>query len=264
MLSRALVVSLMVLVSGCQRPAARPAEVQASAEVRPSSVDLPAARQALEAQQLTLAPELVQKALPQLEAAVQRQLELEEQVRRAPGDLALTLDLSPGQHKALALALQELVTRERLRRVTLVSDETWRFAVGSNAGDGWQRLDFDDSTWRPAVAQGRLGVSPWQPVMGFAAPSNAEWIWHYASNQGDDQTSAVFRRRFVPSRAELTMTITADNEFEAFVDGVSIASGRDWQQSVSVPVRLKAGAEHVLAVKVVNWGGPGGLLVDLR
>lgn len=264
MFSRMVVVSLTVLL-GCQRPAARPADVQPSTvEVRSSRIDLATARQALEARKITLAPELVQKALPQLEAAVQRQLDLEEQARRAPAELALALDLPRGDQQALALALQDLVARERLRRVTLVSDATWKVAVGSSAPEGWQRLDFDDSTWRPAVAQGRLGVWPWQPVTGFAAPSNAEWIWHYVSNEGDDQTSAVFRRRFASTRTELTLTITADNEFEAFVDGVWRAAGRDWQQSVSVPVRLEAGREHVIAVKVVNWAGPGGLLVDLR
>lgn len=256
--------ALCLLAVGCERAPRTAAPPAPEPQARPRTIDLSTAREALKRQKLDLSPELVQKALPQLEAAVQRQVDLEEQVARAPRDLALTFDLTPRDHQALALVLSELVARERLRRVALVSDATWKVADGATVSTGWQGAAFDDSVWQPAVPQGRLGVSPWQPVSSFATPSNAEWIWYYASNWGDDRSTVLFRRRFVAPREELTLTITADNEFEVFVDGIAKGTGRDWQHAVSVPLRLKAGHEHLIAVKVVNWSGPGGLLVDLR
>jgi len=228
------------------------------------AVGLGSAQQALASQGLNLPPQLVTRALPALDAAVQRRLALEDAVEHAPRELATLLDRPLAEAPAVARALDALVDEARQRRVMLVTDASWKLLVAADPPAGWERTDFDDAWWKPAVTQGGLGVAPWRMVAGFAGRTQAQWIWSYASNRAGDLATVLFRRRFVAQRAEATLFITADNVFDVFLDGRPVGHGADWTRAAAIPLRLKPGQEHLLAVRVVNQGGPGGLLVDLR
>ena len=64
--------------------------------------------------------------------------------------------------------------------------------------------------------------------------------------------------------AATTLYVTADNEFWAFLDGQPVGHGDDWRNVYAIPLKLTPGKTHVLALKVVNKGGPGALVAEAR
>ncbi len=103
-----------------------------------------------------------------------------------------------------------------------------------------------------------------------APPADPSWIWiegegppHWAPAE-----PRFFRRAFdvpaVPRRAVLL--ITADDEFEAFLNGARVGSGDSWQwvYRFDVGPLLRQG-RNVLAVRVRSTlPGPGGLVLRLK
>ena len=95
-----------------------------------------------------------------------------------------------------------------------------------------------------------------------------EWIWH--DNQGkapQDEEVCFLRKTFnladKPATAELVAS--CDNEMDVFLNGESVASGKEWQQPAKVSVTrwLKAG-ENILAVRAQNHGGPAAFVARLQ
>jgi len=133
-------------------------------------------------------------------------------------------------------------------------------ALQLHAG-GASRVEFKD------IALALLDDDP--PVV-------PNWIWGPESRQ--PEATMHFRRSFrvdgPPTRAELVAT--GDNLLELFLDGEPVAESHDWTRPVFVDVseqlsdgwRAAAGkgqwSQHELAARVVNEGGPAGLLLELR
>ncbi len=60
-----------------------------------------------------------------------------------------------------------------------------------------------------------------------------------------------------------TLYVTCDNEFQLFFNGLELGSHDDWFKARRFVVPVRTG-RNVIAVKGVNTGNVGGLLVDLR
>jgi len=102
-----------------------------------------------------------------------------------------------------------------------------------------------------------------------AAGQQAEWIWRAEGNptEGAPEGTRFFRKTIDLPEQVLGgwVWIAADNGYELFVNGVSIASGKRWDQpGVHTVSDALHGGGNTLAVKAVNEGGPAGLLVALR
>ena len=61
------------------------------------------------------------------------------------------------ENKGLALAMK--VRLPNGRELDIVSDGSWKAAVGE--GSGWEDAGFDDSDWQPAHVAGKMGSGPW-------------------------------------------------------------------------------------------------------
>ena len=59
----------------------------------------------------------------------------------------------------------------------------------------------------------------------------------------------------------MSITVTADNAFEVFVNGVSVGSGSDWMTAGLYPQSLSAG--DVVAVHATDAGGIAGFLAEV-
>ncbi|MEZ6107135.1 MAG: hypothetical protein R3B96_13705 [Pirellulaceae bacterium] len=99
-------------------------------------------------------------------------------------------------------------------------------------------------------------------------PNSSRWIWNEpqaAEQAGTDPV--VFRKTFEVAGPieQLEVTLACDNRFEAYVDGVSIGRGDNWQQPQRfVLTRLADGDSHVLAVRAKNDGvDPAGLAAQV-
>jgi hypothetical protein len=92
----------------------------------------------------------------------------------------------------------------------------------------------------------------------------AHWIW---APRTDDNQTVYFQKPFrmpgMPSAA--TLTIAADDRFEAWVNGHLVARGTDFHhvERVTGLERWLTPGDNVLAVRATNAIGPGGLLAEI-
>jgi hypothetical protein len=149
------------------------------------------------------------------------------------------------------------------------TDDTWLQTTTAPAAD-WTDPDFDDSGWAAATEQGVLGTFPWTWGNGpppFPPDTTAQWIWSHDSIASHDTQTVYFRKTFVAVDTTALLVITGDNSFTAYLNGVSVAFGSDWQVTNSALLTFVEGETYTLAVKVVNGEAadgfapsPGGLI----
>jgi hypothetical protein len=61
-----------------------------------------------------------------------------------------------------------------------------------------------------------------------------------------------------------TVTATADNAIDIYLDGVLKASSTHWGGAVTFTFTPSTYCAHVIAIEATNQGGPGGVIVDVR
>ncbi|MDP1830147.1 MAG: RHS repeat-associated core domain-containing protein, partial [Archangium sp.] len=142
------------------------------------------------------------------------------------------------------------------------SSSAWKQTLAPAAG--WEQLVHNDSGWGASVEEVGYGGSPWGTGAGFPSGTPAKWIWYYDSRASSDTSTVYFRKTFTATTSQATLTITADDSFIAYLNGVQVATGSYWPASVTTTLNLTVGAPYVLAVRAVNGGGAGGLLVDVN
>jgi hypothetical protein len=148
----------------------------------------------------------------------------------------------------------------------ILSDATWVNYPLKTPPSTWKNVGFDDSSWEYSAGEGPFGNNPWPSVAGFPYKTAAQWIWYYGSNNSTAQgnMTAYFRKTFTPTVSSAILTIVADDLFTAYLNGVQIVAGGTGMTAHPIKISLNPNETNVLAVKVTNTGGPGGLIVDLR
>src|SRR4026207_2409871 len=94
-----------------------------------------------------------------------------------------------------------------------------------------------------------------------------QWVWHAETNATSAGQTVYFRKTFrtPPLTWNARLSVSADDEAEAFLNSVPVAVCRKWREPAraEVSVRLNQG-ENVLAVRARNRSGEAGLLVHLN
>ncbi|MFP4058426.1 MAG: glycosylhydrolase-like jelly roll fold domain-containing protein [Candidatus Brocadiia bacterium] len=120
----------------------------------------------------------------------------------------------------------------------------------------WAAPDLDDSDWR------RLTIGE-QETQAVLAP---QWKARWLTFEGDRE-ERLFRKTFdLPDNvAAATLTVTADNGYQAFVNGKSVGQDGDWNQAETYEVAnsLRQGT-NAFAIRVTNASGVAGLLAEAR
>jgi alpha-L-rhamnosidase len=140
----------------------------------------------------------------------------------------------------------------------------------------WDKDDVPSSF--SAVASWEMGLlarSDWTASwIGDAPPlpsSGLTWIWY---PEGDPLSGApagtrYFRKTFNLAAAtdvkSAACSVTADNQFDLYVNGTRLGGGADWHQVASFDVRgaLSTG-NNVVAIQAANVDGPAGVLASCR
>ncbi|MEM7009956.1 MAG: hypothetical protein AAF585_00610, partial [Verrucomicrobiota bacterium] len=90
------------------------------------------------------------------------------------------------------------------------------------------------------------------------------WIW---IDKSEKKETIYLRRQWTQSEAakSVTLSITCDNGYSAFVNGKHVGSGQDWAKGVRFDIgkHVKKG-DNVLAVEAANSGGVAGLVAQLK
>jgi len=141
------------------------------------------------------------------------------------------------------------------------TDNTWKQT--QTFSSGWQNTGFDDSSWSNSVDEGGATTSPWG-AGGFQSNTPAHWIWYYDSRLSGDTSTVYFRKGFIATSNAATLTIRGDNIYTAYLNGVQVATGTQWQLTNTVNLTLTPGSTYVLAIEVANQGGPGGLIAEVN
>ncbi|MBL8951111.1 MAG: RHS repeat-associated core domain-containing protein [Myxococcaceae bacterium] len=141
---------------------------------------------------------------------------------------------------------------------------SWKQTTSAPAG-GWLLPGFNDSSWSAATEQIAHGGWPWVTAPQFPVGTTAKWIWYYDSRFSGDTSTVYFRKSFTALGNEAVLTASADDSLTIYVNGIEVASSYDyWWNPIAVRVQLNPGVENVIAVRVTNNGGPGGLALDVN
>jgi hypothetical protein len=167
------------------------------------------------------------------------------------------------------LALTKAAVVEPYKGLKTFSSQSRNFNFASELGT-W----FDASAWLPAVSGNRQGDPPesnkwaYGPVDWPDAP-DARWIWDRPYSDSQPKGDVYFRYTLnVPSEADYSVFITADDTFDLYVDGQLVADHHDnkisWSETNQIDFRLTAG-DHIVGVKVTNdaRAGKAGLLAAI-
>lgn len=140
------------------------------------------------------------------------------------------------------------------------------FNFSSKAGSWYKSAD-----WKSVVSmvlQGdQTASNPWiyAPV-GWPDVPQAKWVWDRDSRTSAPLGDVYFRKEFTTTEdLSVALFATADDNIQAYVDGVPLISVRDingWTQLYRGDLDITAG-QHVLAIKATNTGGPAALMAAL-
>ncbi|RIK72738.1 MAG: heme-binding protein, partial [Planctomycetota bacterium] len=112
------------------------------------------------------------------------------------------------------------------------------------------------------LAASTLVGAAWGPS-AQAADGEAEWIWSPAHAQGDVPVGdCYFRKSFELKAVEAAQVqVTADNQWELFVNGQPVAKGVDWRQmQIHDVTKLLRNGRNTVAIRATNTEpGPAGL-----
>ncbi len=75
-------------------------------------------------------------------------------------------------------------------------------------------------------------------------------------------TMDIFDTSVVLVKVSAAVSLTADNVYELYVNGLLVGTNTDWRNAENYSVDLKQG-QNVIAVKAADWGASGGLLADI-
>ncbi len=97
-------------------------------------------------------------------------------------------------------------------------------------------------------------------------PLQVGWIWKSNTPGADERV--FFRREFElpPNVSAASITISCDNRYQLYINGVDLGMAGDWSApgSYDVLAHLKQGGRNVIAVEARNEGGSAGLAVRFR
>ena len=87
-----------------------------------------------------------------------------------------------------------------------------------------------------------------------------EWIWT-TDTLNDDEVFFRYTIGGTPPSSGGAVTVTADNAYEVFVNGVSVGIGSDWYTAGVFLVGLATG--DVVGIHAIDAGGIAGLLAEV-
>ena len=155
-----------------------------------------------------------------------------------------------------------MTTRTPTRRgpVGIVAVRCRRADLAEEKPTQWAAPNFDDSGWR------RYEIGRAAPAVAVAAPWKASWLRFEGNNQ-----ERLFRKAFdLPEAAGLaTVTLTADNGYELFVNarriGAELDNPNGWREAETFDVaKVLRKGRNVIAVRNTNQGSVGGTLLEAR
>jgi hypothetical protein len=122
-------------------------------------------------------------------------------------------------------------------------------------------------TARSRPAGNEQAIPDLRPFWVGPGPALQHWIWH--PRVESEQARVGFRRLvdIIPAASHLIIEVTADNAYVLWVNGRRLGSAADFRRIERYVVRVGDAVwpgTNVLAVEVVNTGGPGGLLCGVQ
>jgi len=140
-----------------------------------------------------------------------------------------------------------------LRKATIDLRESWAFLPDPDdrgVVSGWASETFDDSKW----SRLRAGL-PWD-AQGFPDLDGIGWYRRWVAVPADWASSSI-----------TFQSAGIDDEYDLYVNGAfaghrgdrSVRSVANTDTSIDITTQTRAGRENLLAVRVRDWGGSGGL-----
>lgn len=186
------------------------------------------------------------------------------------------VDKSEGRASAMTYAGESL--KSWFRDASLYADGGFKsdsyigrpFSFASTTGP-W----YNSSDWSPAVNVTRRDwASPpnnWGPGSPEGWPDEAPhsyWVWKVANGYPDGAPAETVLWRYAFNIAAGTgkrrykLSLSADNTFDAFLNGQSLGSGTEWNSVSEFEFELSPG-DHVIALETKNLASVAGIIFAL-
>lgn len=145
--------------------------------------------------------------------------------------------------------------------ISIVTDSSW--LTNGQYMDGWNSLNFDDSTWFSPRVIGAPPVAPWGNIPNMIG-TNAQWIWYL---DGTENLDRFFRKTFTINGpiTSAVVKITADDIYYLYVNGNFVGYNNLWRtpEIYDISKYLQQG-KNVIAVKALDSAYSEGLLADIK
>ncbi|HYV92084.1 MAG TPA: gliding motility-associated C-terminal domain-containing protein [Chitinophagales bacterium] len=126
-------------------------------------------------------------------------------------------------------------------QITIISDGTWKASTVFDPN--WTDVNFDDSGWGNSVSPAPNGVTPIVPG------SQSMWT-------NGIPPALYFRKKITLNNPVSTAScsLTADNEFDLYVNGTYVGTGNNWANIYSFNIQpyLNCG-DNEFAIKGIEW-----------
>ena len=117
--------------------------------------------------------------------AWRRAYEVELTEKLKPGRNVLAVDADNEKPSPAGLAIKLVVELADGKRLSWITDDSWKATANPAPGKPFFAVDADESTWAPAAVTGKVGIAPWGvPQTG----SNVGW--------SQKAPSPLFRKAF--------------------------------------------------------------------
>ncbi|MBI1871608.1 MAG: S8 family serine peptidase [Chlamydiae bacterium] len=146
------------------------------------------------------------------------------------------------------------------KRRSIGTDSSWKGSLFQETN--WEKKSFDDGHWAPSLELYGLGSGPWgySGMLNQMSSTDAahSWIW---GSLDTEKNIHFYTRKTIPELPNATIYVTADNQFSLYQNGKLIGGSSEWWKTKSFGLNVNKG--DVIAFKVDNFGGPGGLIASM-
>ncbi|KAJ6589683.1 hypothetical protein B0H19DRAFT_1014757 [Mycena capillaripes] len=154
----------------------------------------------------------------------------------------------------------------------IVSDTNWR--ASTSVPDGYQMVNFDDSSWSAAVAQGNYGASPFGEVIIPTPPGSMSLSLTNATNVIWTGSNIIqvgswpFRLTWTPPSGQIatsaTIVVNADDHHSFYVNGDLVTSGNDYRYTQQLTIYIPPAPAVVFAVNATDVAPPAGFVALIQ
>lgn len=136
--------------------------------------------------------------------------------------------------------------------------------VGDFDGDGKTDISVAECLLEGGGSNGYCGKGGWTMIRTSMryGPSSAAWTINHRDIRNSNST--IGNLSTPPTSTSGNVTVTCDNGYDLYVDGVLKGSGSRWETATTYPITWAGGGSHSVAIKGTDAGGIASCVAEVH